>query len=434
MRDPRFVLLGDELGLDPAVVQQAFKYSESLLRHPVSLMQTYAQSLVDRSEKESDPAILETQGAAVIKNVRQKLAKLDIEGALTNLEQAIKSRPDAGLLAALLHERAFIERHTHQSKVAAKTLKQVVKLKPTDLDAWFDLGLALSAASRSKRSAQPALESGIAEARRRLEETPGDTDLLLWLAEFHAAIGNMKSQYSALTHYRAALAELVPFDGAHLESHLEWNGALAHAHRDIGQCLVARDKLEEALESYTAAKTIVERASKHGQSLNMEGDLYGDLGECLGYLGRYAEAVALYEQGLALKLAQGARNGDLKQQIRAARFHSQLASTFEKAGIFPEALTVYQKICRIMEPLADRNPNYPQDEFAVPLWYESVGDTYRKMGNVAEALKSYQAGLSIAQRLRSASPENGEFEDQEQSLDRRLTELQPQTTAKVLTH
>ena len=346
MSDPRFALVGEELGLDPLVVQQAFKYSESLLRHPVSLMQTYARWLVGRSEKTSDLAALETEAATVIRNVRQKLAKLEVEGALTDLEQAIKSGPETGVLAALLNERAFIERRTHQNKAAAKTLQQVVALNPTDLGAWFDLGLALSGASRSKRSAQPALESGLAEAKRRLEEKPGDIDLLLWLAEFHSAIGNMKSQYAALTHYRDALAELVPFDGAHLESHSEWNGALAYAHYDIGKCLVARNKLKAAVESFTAAKTIVERASKHGQRLDMEGDLYSNLGECLGYLGQYTEAVALLERGLALELAHGAEDDDLEKQIRAVRFHSKLAETLAKAAMFPEALARYTLVSR----------------------------------------------------------------------------------------
>jgi tetratricopeptide (TPR) repeat protein len=437
MSDPRFVVIGDELGLDPVVVQQAFKYSEALLRHPISLMQNYARLLVARAQKVSDLAVLDIEGVAVIKNVRQKLARLDIDGALTILEQAIKSRPDARRLKAFLNERAFIERRTHQNKVAAKTLKQVVALDPTDLDAWNDLGLALSAASRSKRSAQPAFESGIAEAKRRLEEAPGDIDLRLWLAEFHMLIGDMKPEYSALTHYRAALAELAPFDDAHLESNLEWNGALAHAHHDIGKCLVAREKLEAALESYAAAKAIVERASRNGQCLSVEGDLYTDLGECLGYLGQYSEAVALYERGMALKLARGAESGDIEKQIQAVRFHSTLADTFGKAEIFPEALTAYQKICTVMEQLADANPNYPQDEFAVPFWYELVGDTYRKMGNLAEALKSYKTGLSVAQRLRAISPDNDEFEYQERSLDRRMAELQSlqsQTPAKVLAH
>jgi len=62
---------------------------------------------------------------------------------------------------------------------------------------------------------------------------------------------------------------------------------------------------------------------------------------------------------------------------------------------------------------------------------------YRKMGDPAAALKSYKAGLSVAQRLRAASPDNGEFEDQEQSLDHRITELRSQlsqTPARALIH
>jgi hypothetical protein len=78
MSELQFVVIGDDLGLDPSVVEKAFTYSKTLLRHPISRMHDYARSLVERGREEPDPTAISVDGVGVIKTVRERLTRLDV--------------------------------------------------------------------------------------------------------------------------------------------------------------------------------------------------------------------------------------------------------------------------------------------------------------------------------------------------------------------
>ena len=96
---------------------------------------------------------------------------------------------------------------------------------------------------------------------------------------------------------------------------------------------------------------------------------------------------------------------------------SDLVASYVKVGDFlmaqgnlAQALKWYREGLAVELAGADRlakaNPENAAWQHNLSLSYSRVGDVLMAQGNLAEALKSYQDGLTVAGRLAKSDPEN----------------------------
>ena len=64
----------------------------------------------------------------------------------------------------------------------------------------------------------------------------------------------------------------------------------------------------------------------------------------------------------------------------------------------------------IAQKLAASDPSNSQWQRDLSISHERIGDTQRAQGDLAGALKSYQAGMAIRQRLAASDPSNSEWQ------------------------
>jgi tetratricopeptide (TPR) repeat protein len=86
--------------------------------------------------------------------------------------------------------------------------------------------------------------------------------------------------------------------------------------------------------------------------------------------------------------------------------YNNLGDVLVPRGNLPEALKSYQAGLAIAERLAKSDPGNAGWQSDLRVSYDNVGNVLMAQGNLAEALKSYQAGLAIAERLAKSDPGN----------------------------
>ena len=64
----------------------------------------------------------------------------------------------------------------------------------------------------------------------------------------------------------------------------------------------------------------------------------------------------------------------------------------------------------IAQKLAASDPSNSQWQRDLSISHERIGDTQRAQGDLAGALKSYQAGMAIRQRMAASDPSNSEWQ------------------------
>jgi len=121
----------------------------------------------------------------------------------------------------------------------------------------------------------------------------------------------------------------------------------------------------------------------------------GIKGDVLRAQGRLPEALAAYQQGLAItkRLAdQDPSNAGWQQDLAAA--YDRMGDVWRAQGSFPEALDTYQ------DP---SNADWQRD---LSVGYDKVADILVAQGNLPAALAVYQQGLAIAKSLADQDPSN----------------------------
>jgi len=204
---------------------------------------------------------------------------------------------------------------------------------------------------------------------------------------------------------------------------------------------VQRDRAEQALASATDAanslvfdlaqkfratqsvpvavvKDILDRASQLQARLLSQGNPSAALRRS------HAEALmemsaTLLDQGQtqgaldAAKQAQGVFQSLLDQQPANIDWQRELSVSFEKVGDvqvargnLPEALKSYQAGLAIADRLAKSDPGNAGWQRDLSVSFEKVGDVQEAQGNLPEAMKSYQAEFAILDRLAKSDPGN----------------------------
>jgi len=178
-----------------------------------------------------------------------------------------------------------------------------------------------------------------------------------------------------------------------------------------GDVLRAQGKLPEALAAYQQGLAIAKRlADQDPSNAGWQRDLataYDRMGDVLRTQGRLPEGLAAYQQGLAItkRLAdQDPSNAGWQRDLSLS--YNRTGQAFRTQGKLPEALAAYQEGLAIAKRLADQDPSNADWQRDLSVAYDKVADILVAQGNLPEALTAYQQGLAIAKRLADQDPSN----------------------------
>jgi tetratricopeptide (TPR) repeat protein len=116
---------------------------------------------------------------------------------------------------------------------------------------------------------------------------------------------------------------------------------------------------------------------------------------------------AAWQRHAALASArQAAANaGEARRQSRFAwETLNKLGELRLQAGEVSEAIGIYEDAVRIIEALAQANPDAAESRHDRAISYEKLGDVYRRLGRIDKALVMYQKSLELHAMLAGANP------------------------------
>src|SRR5271165_3592531 len=90
--------------------------------------------------------------------------------------------------------------------------------------------------------------------------------------------------------------------------------------------------------------------------------------------------------------------------------YDRIGDVLVRQGNLPEALKSYQAGLAIRERLARTDAGNSDWQRDLSVSYDRIGDVLVRQGNLPEALKSYQAGLAIAARLARTDAGNSDWQ------------------------
>jgi tetratricopeptide (TPR) repeat protein len=231
--------------------------------------------------------------------------------------------------------------------------------------------------------------------------------MLIEFARSYAVVGDTVKEEARALEARglvAGLATARPKDP-------DYQYSLSVAHQEVGDVLVRRGNLREALQSYRDGLTIIERLARADpantgwqRSLSVS---HKKIGRVLSAQGDLREAMRSDRDGLAIieRLAD-ADPGNAEWQRDLAEWYKDISVVLllqrdlKGATRFNlDSLAIHKRLAR-----ADANNEVWQHDLAES--YQAAGDLLGVQGNLPEALQSYRDGLTIIERLARADPSN----------------------------
>jgi len=231
--------------------------------------------------------------------------------------------------------------------------------------------------------------------------------MLIQFARSYQILGDSNKQYARATQAHHLLAGL----GAERPEDTTYKHELSVAYEEIGDVLVAQDKLPEALRAYRDGVVIKEQLAKvEPTNAVRQRDLevaYGKIGDLLVAQNNVAEALRFYRDGLAI------RDWLAKRDLSNAGLQRELASSYDKVGDLlmregnlDRALKSYHDGRAVRERLAKTDPSNAVWQRDLSLSYDRIGDLLMGQGNLGLALNFYRGGLAIRESLARADPTN----------------------------
>ena len=207
-------------------------------------------------------------------------------------------------------------------------------------------------------TATPAIGS-----RSRSSETR-DTPLLFSIAQLEDSLARAITQWGAESQNLAPLYAQV--------------GAAYKDRFQAGECV---DREQEVARSKALLKKAIDLQTEQPQPLATS---LNNLARLYELMGRYEEALPLYQRSLSIREEQlGANHPDTAQSL------NNLALLYDSMGRYEEALPLYQRSLSIREEqLGANHPDTAQSLNNLALLYDS-------MGRYEEALPLFQRSLSI---------------------------------------
>ncbi|MGD0188742.1 MAG: hypothetical protein ABSC25_26355, partial [Roseiarcus sp.] len=251
-----------------------------------------------------------------------------------------------------------------------------------------------------------------------LTQQPDSTDFQRDLSVSDEKVGDVQVAQGdlagALKSYQASLAigdRLAQSD----PGNAGWQRDLSVSDEKVGDVQVAEGDLAGALKSYQARLAIADRLAKSDpgnagwqRDLSVSDDRVGNVQVAEGDL---AGALKSYQAELAAELAIMDRlaksdPGNAGWQRDLAASDIKVGDVQVAQGDLAGALKSYQASLAIMDRLARSDPGNAGWQRDLSVSNNRVGDVQVAQGDLAGALKSYQASLAIRDRLAQSDPGN----------------------------
>ncbi len=199
----------------------------------------------------------------------------------------------------------------------------------------------------------------------------------------------------ALKFYQTALAIMQGLAKSD-QGNAQWQRELATSYERVGTALVGQGDFSGALKSFQASFAILQRLAKPddaGSQRNLA-VAYRDLGVVYEEMNDWTNAQQVLSKGRAIIAALVAQRPDEAQWKSDLAWFDQLIAALKSSQ-------ASQKPSQTQPDPG--NAGSQSDPFATDI---KAGDTQLAQGNLAAALKSYQAALAIMQGLTKSDPGN----------------------------
>ena len=297
----------------------------------------------------------------------------------------------------------------HEPWKAREAYAKAVQVDPNNVDGlawdgWLQLQAKnLDGAEKSYR------------ALLRVDGEGADEHLIFWarsgLGDILVARGKLPDALKAFDEARAAMERLLSLDAGNAE----WRRDLSVSYNKIGDVLAKQRKLAKALKSYRAGLAIAEGlAASDAGNVEWQRDLsvsHEKIGEVLVSQDNLAEALKSYRVTFSIRerlTSSDARNAQWQRDLFVSDI--KIGDVLVGQRTLAEALNSYRAGLAIAERFAASDAGNAEWQRDLSVSYNKIGDVLVSQRNLAEALNSYRAGLAIAERLAASDGGNVEWQ------------------------
>ena len=209
---------------------------------------------------------------------------------------------------------------------------------------------------------------------------------------------------------RAGDKILEPLAKANPTNH-EIQSLLAATYNNLGNLLYGAGRLDEALASFQQALAIEEPLAKANPTITQYQDFLANhhvgIGRVLSRMGHRDEAVAAFRRGVDVREALARANPTMPgYQSDWAGGLNDLGNRLFEAGRNAEALAAYRRALEIEEPVAKANPKVFQYQNYLAYHHSNIGKVLLRTGHASDAIASYERAIAIRKRLAAAQHDN----------------------------
>jgi tetratricopeptide (TPR) repeat protein len=358
----------------------------------------------------ADDVVIDVVGRVL--NLQMQLAPVGgTQPQLRRLEAAA-----LGEMSNTLSSRGAISSARNAAERAVATMEDLVQLDPTNAQYQRDLAVNLNQLSdvhlRSGdySAALDLSQRALSVVKKLLAAAPDDAnlqdDLAASLTRIGAVLAVTGKVAEALDTFQQTLAFLEQLV-AKQPDNLPWQFSLSSAHNRVGLILLQMGQTAAALEAFQAGLVIrqklVEADPKNAEFQRGLFDSYTRKGDTVARTGAWQEALSAYQDALTIIKKLVATDPGNEQ------WQNELATAYDKVGQLQmlgkasdQALDSFRNSAAIREQLV-ASVNIDRER-AIEVSYNKIADILIATGKRAEAVRSYQDALAIAQRLLSAAP------------------------------
>jgi tetratricopeptide (TPR) repeat protein len=192
----------------------------------------------------------------------------------------------------------------------------------------------------------------------------------------------------------------------------EYQRNLAVAYQRVGEVLEANGDLAVALDNFHKTLDITERlavATPNDPDRQAEmAQSYNTIGDVLVRLGKFQEALDSYRKGLAInEAAAAAAPDDLNRKYGVGISHQRIGNALnDQGGDLAITLKEYELNRDIMERLTAKDHSNSRWQHNLATSYGNVGDILAAQGRPADAVVSFNKGLTVLEDLAASDPGN----------------------------
>jgi tetratricopeptide (TPR) repeat protein len=379
--------------------------------------------------KAAEPIAAPDEDAKVedaIRAARAHLGNADAGAAVASLDRAMREdRAFAAAVrrqAALLEEKADIQRRSFDHLGAIASLERAVELDRDRVPSWLALGDARRVVG-TLAGARSAFDGALRAS------AGSDRDASVALDRIGSVLFAENDRAGALAAYRKSLAireALAARDAGDSQYQLD----LAVSHSNIGDVLFFERDLPAALAAYRTAFAIRE-ALVAREPANRQWQLelsvsHTNIGDVLlaqadppGALAAYAKALRIREELVAEDRA------NIQWQVDLAVSHTTVGDALRAEGELTDALAAYRKALAMREAFAARDASNSQWQLDLSGSFMNIGDVLAAQGEGAGALAVYRKALAIREKLVAKDDSNSDWQRDLAAARGRIAALRP---------